>query len=231
MKKDDFARINAFFLKGNFLIKNIIGIATRAMFTLLELLVTIAIIAILASILLPALKSAKETAKDISCRSNLRQLAATISLYSIDYSDWLPTMMWFGGNCPVEPYSWYWPAPAPLMGYLNYNYKITACPAEATPWGTNKSYGANGYLGSGLTARYRSSQFLMPSSTFTYTDADYESAFVGSYWVLDFTRHKFKLNASFLDGHAGTRTTKELKNTGDSYEDFWRKPKTAGVTF
>jgi prepilin-type N-terminal cleavage/methylation domain-containing protein/prepilin-type processing-associated H-X9-DG protein len=59
-------------------------------FTLLELLVVIAVIAILAALLLPALNRGKAAAQGAQCTSNIRQLIVAWQMYSHDNGDQLP---------------------------------------------------------------------------------------------------------------------------------------------
>lgn len=60
------------------------------LFSLVELLITISIIAILAAMLLPALNSARIKARTITCKSNLRQFAQGTVAYAGDNDDFLP---------------------------------------------------------------------------------------------------------------------------------------------
>lgn len=83
----------------------------RKHFTLTELLIVIAIIAILAGMLLPALNKAKEMARKINCVSKLKQLGLMTFMYTDTYQENFPY------NCAYydgEYYSW-----AQLLAYTN----------------------------------------------------------------------------------------------------------------
>ena len=62
----------------------------KTIFTLIELLIVIAIIAILASLLLPALNKARSRAQNASCQARLKQVAAAAIGYTGDNGDFFP---------------------------------------------------------------------------------------------------------------------------------------------
>lgn len=81
-------------------------------FTLLELLVVVAIISILASMLLPALRTVREKAREIDCLNKQKQVAVNLNMYCSDNDSVYPLAMvnsyangaktWYGGDFGKE---------------------------------------------------------------------------------------------------------------------------------
>lgn len=116
-------------------------------FTLVELLVVIAVMLMLISILLPALSKAKGVAQRSSCASNQRQMAVAFMSYAQDYNGCLPGWGW---NTPSST-AYYWQQPlAPYLGYDAYlpysaspggrNLKVMECPAARGLYSSTNSY-------------------------------------------------------------------------------------------
>jgi prepilin-type N-terminal cleavage/methylation domain-containing protein/prepilin-type processing-associated H-X9-DG protein len=184
-------------------------------FTLIELLIVISIIAVLASMLLPALAKAKDRAKSAECMNNLRQLHMPLMVYADDY-----------GECGISPYF------APPLGlcwhevlfrdkYVPAEMRTTTlfCPTwypyfwdTAVPNIQGRTYGmtswtqTNGYWHVGQ-ARQPSQTFWVGDSCLITTTAGWDTptqfyAIFGASTYFIHQRHNRFANAVFVDGHA-----------------------------
>lgn len=80
-------------------------INVRRGFTLIEVLVVVAIIALLAAILFPVFARAREQARRSSCASNLKQLGLAIAQYTQDYDERLPLYSYGNGHLGSSGYA------------------------------------------------------------------------------------------------------------------------------
>jgi prepilin-type N-terminal cleavage/methylation domain-containing protein len=91
-------------------------------FTLVELLVVIAVISVLASLLLPALQAAMESARRVSCLSDRRQNGLQIAYFANDHEGRVPCISGGGGSD-----MWTGPFPVPMQDYAHKNVFKSHC--------------------------------------------------------------------------------------------------------
>lgn len=129
----------------------------RLAFTLLELLIVIAIITIMAALLLPALNKTREKTQEISCRNNLKQIGIGFAMYVTDY-DFFPKPGATPDNFPywqhqVATYLQY-PVIDKASGSMelmkDYFYRIFYCPSDQAPMQAATTLGGKNGLSYGI---------------------------------------------------------------------------------
>jgi len=190
---------------------------------LIELLVVVAIIAVLASLLLPALSSARASAKTTECISRLKQYALAGQTYISDNDDYLPYTLWDG-----KTWSGGW---LPDVYGGNWRQAITCnCPARDANWPQgpglyNSSYASNRFYGMSIYAncpRLKIMNVADPSRTAEFSDIQGVTSDNGSYYILAGgnasnlvrgARHRGKVNILHSDGHVSAYTTAMAADT------------------
>jgi len=212
---------------------------------LIELLVVISIIALLVSILIPALRQARDAAKTVLCSHRLSQTGLAFAMYDHDFPGYIPPCV---SEYPDETFyhMWQWRL-GPYMpgGRDGRTYEIVHCPTIAIEIGGSSTitYGMNALIGE--LDWYEPKKVIRiehPSSVILVADSiakdrgessDWPHPYTGSSCILlpesypmhvyvtygeaDY-RHKGNkfVNVLYLDGHA---ITGDVPYSDDATED------------
>jgi prepilin-type processing-associated H-X9-DG protein/prepilin-type N-terminal cleavage/methylation domain-containing protein len=200
----------------------------QSAFTLVELLVVIAVIALLASLLLPALASAKERAKAIQCLNNLKQVGLATQMYAHDFDGLLQLDPLIPGTntwatilstntdlttlntflCPTyKPFQW--------QNWINV-YGIRRDPPTNCTSGPGKIFFR-------VACVENPSEYLHLADTTSqsqggYTARQYYFFRVASPLRMIHARHSRRANGLFLDGHVEACDRPRLEGLGMTAE-------------
>ena len=196
-------------------------------FTMAELLAVIAIIAILTSLLFPALKEVKEKGKQIACVNNMKQVGLCVNMYSQDFNNYIPA---------AYDTSKKWGEVLSVCGYF-INKDILVCPS----WSPNKfvlfdyAYGYRCYWGEDTVQRFQKidelgKAFNTPiSDYFILADSIHGSNPMQWYYLVMGNpgstrrihfRHSKKANTLFPDGHVTLNGRNYFQSQGTGIWSF-----------
>ena len=200
-------------------------------FTLIELLVVITIIAILAAMMLPSLRNARDLARSSVCINNMRQLAVATLAYVQDNYGTFP-LWWTGASYENYPPTLFYRG-----GYIT-DFKVYNCPTRSTVGytGLPNTIGYNAQLGPPVNQNFlirnnvwtgafmggqsfRLGEIKNPSQVIVWGEvesneitgwSDPEATFISAIWTFGTPpyqlpatgRHRGGMNVVCVDGHA-----------------------------
>lgn len=191
----------------------------RRAFTLIEILVVLAIIALLAALIFPTLSRVRENGRAISCASNLKQIGLALMQYSDDYEGFHPVagaaIGWDATDSVTGNNSWM----QQMQAYVK-DQQVFHCPSDGASKYSYFLSARVAYLEAHAFAATNTKRvqfptaFVVAGDTFTYIggfdaiDADkddYSQNCVGGEsfgtpWI-EWRRHNNGQNIAFADGH------------------------------
>lgn len=215
-------------------------------FTLIELLVVISIIALLISLLLPALQNARQIAQAAACMSNARQFVVATTSYTFDHNGYYPRSI---ASDPGDPEAWQFHTHSwfTLEPYFN-DWKILTDPGRDNSHdNSNYFYGEDrnfwyigiAYLfyddrvvswGQGLHTRF--DDVVVPNKTLITncvpetSSGQHNHSLWGPYFTdnLNGGVHNGAEDFVFADGHASFHSTKPIV-------EWWIASSTGNMTY
>jgi len=203
---------------------------SQAAFTLIELLVVVAIISVLASMLLPALSNARDSARRIACANNMKQIFTAFTFYADENDDYLPPVV-------TDTVSWsdYWDDtriwrmvyPNPVSDTAR-KASIFACPISKSI--SRYSYAMNGWYPDGSSTSplvgHRRNLATTPASTLLIGEGP-NHYINGWFWIVPpgqvmYLPHgqSTRENLVYADGHLSDKTLADFPTA--SSDIFWK---------